>query len=60
MAISVAYGLIFGTAVLLLVLPAGFLVLNRLRTFSAKIRGRDVSAESVEPAVKELRAEDIG
>ena len=60
MAISVAYGLIFGTVVLLLVLPAGFLVLNRIRTFLAKLRGKELTAEEVEPAVKELHATEIG
>ncbi len=60
MAISVAYGLIFGTVVLLLVLPAGFLVLNRIRTFMAKLRGKELTAEDVEPAVKELHATEIG
>ncbi len=59
MAISVAYGLIFGTGVLLLVLPAGFLVLNRLRTFIARLSGKEVNDENVEPAVKELNAEVI-
>ena len=59
MAISVAYGLIFGTGILLLVLPAGFLVLNRLRTALARLLGKEVSPEEVEPAVKELRIEKI-
>ncbi len=54
MAISVAYGLVFGTAVLLLVLPAGFLALNRFRVALARIKNPDASPESVEPAVKEL------
>ncbi len=40
MAISVAYGLLFGTFLLLLVLPAGFLVLNRLRLLAAHAHQR--------------------
>lgn len=57
MAVSVAYGLIFGTFIMLIVLPAGFLVLNSLRCRVARIRGlRNITPESVEPAVKELEA----
>ncbi len=59
MAISVAYGLIFGTGILLLVLPAGFLVLNRIRTSSARLMGKELTPEQAEPAVKELHAEEI-
>lgn len=59
MAISVAYGLIFGTAVLLLVLPAGFLTLNRIRVAMARLAGKDISMEEVEPAVKELKTAQI-
>jgi multidrug efflux pump subunit AcrB len=59
MAISVAYGLIFGTGILLLVLPAGFLVLNRIRTTMARLTGKQLSPEEVEPAIKELQAENI-
>ena len=55
MAISVAYGLIFGTGILLMVLPAGFLVLNRVRTILARIQGKQLTAEEVEPAIKELQ-----
>ena len=55
MAVSVAYGLIFGTFILLLVLPAGFLVQNRLRLAWARLVLRqDPTPEAVEPAVKEL------
>ncbi len=55
MAISVAYGLIFGTIILLIVLPAEFLALNKLRYWFAKLNGRtNVSYESVEPAYKEV------
>jgi multidrug efflux pump subunit AcrB len=59
MAISVAYGLIFGTGILLMVLPAGFLVLNRVRTTLARIQGKKLTAEEVEPAIKELQVENI-
>ncbi len=56
MAVSVAYGLIFGTFILLLILPASFLVLNSTRVAVARhiLRQENVTAESVEPAVKEL------
>jgi multidrug efflux pump subunit AcrB len=55
MAISVAYGLIFGTFVLLLVLPAGYLALNKIRYWISKFRSIEVTYESIEPAVKELK-----
>ena len=55
MAISVAYGLLFGTFVLLIVLPAGFLVLNKFRFWTARYLGKNVTYESVEPAVLELQ-----
>jgi multidrug efflux pump subunit AcrB len=55
MAVSVAYGLLFGTFILLIVLPAGFLVLNSLRHKTAVLLGaKTVTSEAVEPAVKEL------
>lgn len=55
MAVSVAYGLMFGTLILLLILPALFLALNSIRyKFSTRILRRDTSYEQVEPAVKEL------
>jgi hypothetical protein len=42
---------------MLILLPAGFLALNSLRYRVAKLRGlREVTPESVEPAVKELEA----
>ncbi|MBD3170828.1 MAG: AcrB/AcrD/AcrF family protein [candidate division Zixibacteria bacterium] len=54
MAISVAYGLIFGTFVLLLILPATVLVLNTFRVrFHQVFMGGEVTRESVEPAVRE-------
>jgi multidrug efflux pump subunit AcrB len=59
MAVSVAYGLLFGTFLLLLVLPAQYLLVNRLRVLlnSAPWRQEYPEPESVEPAVKQLRAE---
>ncbi len=56
MAVSVAYGLAFGTFILLMVLPASFLILNRFRVLYARfvLRMEHATAESVEPAVKEL------
>jgi multidrug efflux pump subunit AcrB len=54
MAVSVAYGLLFGTLILLLILPALFLAFNSIRyKFAARILGQDISNEQVEPAVKE-------
>ncbi len=55
MAVSVAYGLIFGTFILLLILPASFLVFSSLRVrFNSLFKREKVTPESVEPAVKEL------
>jgi multidrug efflux pump subunit AcrB len=56
MAASVAYGLLFGTFILLIILPAGFLAFNRLRLGWARgLRGDEkATRESVEPAVREL------
>jgi multidrug efflux pump subunit AcrB len=55
MAVSVAYGLVFGTFILLLILPALFLVVNKLRCIWLKtIRHRMFASESVEPAVQQL------
>jgi multidrug efflux pump subunit AcrB len=57
MAVSVAYGLLFGTFILLLVLPAGYLFFNDLR----RIWNLDLSTwkrpspETVEPAIREAR-----
>lgn len=54
MAVSVAYGLIFGTLILLLVLPAGFLALNRVRALpSVFFSNGHHEPEALEPAVKE-------
>ena len=56
MAASVAYGLLFGTFILLVILPTGFVAINRLRLVWARtVRGDlDATPESVEPAVREL------
>jgi multidrug efflux pump subunit AcrB len=55
MAVSVAYGLIFGTFILLLILPASFLVFSSLRVrMNSLFKREKVTPESVEPAVKEL------
>ncbi|MBD3258647.1 AcrB/AcrD/AcrF family protein, partial [candidate division GN15 bacterium] len=54
MAVSVAYGLVFGTFVLLIILPAAFLCFNDVRVLFQKLRARgEVTPEDVEPAVKE-------
>ncbi len=56
MAVSVAYGLMFGTFILLILLPATFLALNRLRyRFATLVLRQEATYESVEPAVKEVR-----
>lgn len=58
MAVSVAYGLLFGTFIMLIVLPAGFLVLNTVRRKTAWLLGsRTITPENVEPAVKELASD---
>ncbi len=59
MAISVAWGLVFATAIMLLVLPAGFLVLNRLRLFAGRLRDKNLGTEDVEPAILELRQKEV-
>jgi len=56
MAVSIAYGLLFGSMILLIVLPATYLVLNTLRVqFGAIISGPPASPEAVEPVVKEQK-----
>ncbi|MBR9974063.1 MAG: efflux RND transporter permease subunit [Bacteroidetes bacterium] len=56
MAISVAYGLAFGTFILLIVVPSSFLVLNRFRRlWSNWVRREWTTPEAVEPAVLETR-----
>jgi len=61
MAVSVAYGLLFGTIILLVILPASILAYNRLRlAFARYALGRsDASPESVEPAVREMNREPV-
>ena len=59
MAVSVAYGLLFGTFILLVVLPAGYLVLNRIKVlWAGLLSGSPVAPESVEPAIMEIREAD--
>lgn len=56
MAIAVAYGLLFGTMILLLILPASFLVINSIRVKASKLTNPQyVNPEEVEPAVRELK-----
>jgi len=57
MAISMAYGLVFGTFLILVVLPASYLVTNKARVMWMKLyHGVSVSPEEVEPAMLELKA----
>jgi multidrug efflux pump subunit AcrB len=59
MAVSVAYGLIFCTVILLIVLPAGCLVLNRVRIiWASTILNAAVTPESVEPVIKQKMETD--
>lgn len=58
MAVSVAWGLLFGTVILLLVLPCGFLALSGVRRVWSRLDGERPAPESLEPAVKELQLED--
>lgn len=56
MAVSVAYGLLFGTFILLIILPASFLVLNRLRSFlNNTLLRKNLSDEELEPAIQEMK-----
>jgi multidrug efflux pump subunit AcrB len=56
MALSVAYGLIFGTFILLIILPALYLVLNSVRLkWASLVLGKSVTPEQVEPAVQEIK-----
>jgi multidrug efflux pump subunit AcrB len=54
MAVSVAFGLIFGTVILLIMLPSFFMILSTLRFQGSRLLGRNSSHESLEPAVREL------
>ncbi|MBD3333059.1 AcrB/AcrD/AcrF family protein, partial [candidate division GN15 bacterium] len=57
MAVSVAYGLVFGTFILLIILPASFLAFNSIRVKMRELfKGRGVTSEEVEPAVQELQS----
>jgi len=61
MAVAVAYGLLFGTLILLIILPAAFLALNTLRVrFRKLFDSTSVTPESVEPAVRELDLPVVG
>jgi len=54
MAIPVAYGLLYGTLLILLMLPSLLVVFNNLKIFiSGHLSKKSVTAESVEPAVRE-------
>ncbi|MCU0645316.1 MAG: efflux RND transporter permease subunit, partial [bacterium] len=56
MAVSIAYGLMFGTFILLIILPASYLVQNKFRLWIAQLfTGKKFEPEEVEPAMKELR-----
>lgn len=57
MAISLVYGLLFGTMLILFIVPNMFLFLNWMRRWYARLTGTDATPESVEPAVMELAAE---
>jgi multidrug efflux pump subunit AcrB len=59
MAISLAYGLLFGTFLILVVLPSSYLVTNRARVMWMKLyHGVIVSPEDIEPAMQELKVEE--
>lgn len=54
MAISVAYGLLYGTFLTLLMLPSILVFFNNLKVFIYRILGKEnITAETVEPAVRE-------
>lgn len=58
MAISVAYGIAFATALTLVCLPVSLSYLNDFRRFAYRVwHGKDVSREDVEPAVKAFKNE---
>lgn len=58
MAISVAYGVLFGTIFILVTFPAIVLVVNDLRrNFAFLIKGYWKTAEQVEPAMRQLMKE---
>ena len=56
MAISVAYGLAFGTLLTLIMLPALLMTVNRIkRSITWLLKRRMPSPEEVEPAIREDR-----
>ena len=57
MAISICYGLIFGSLFILFMVPALFLVLNRARFAYERLFDNSATGENVEPAVREIEAE---
>lgn len=60
MAVSVAYGLMFATFILLLILPALYLAINSMRVRGSRlVFHRTVTPESVEPAVIEMQTAAI-
>lgn len=60
MGLSIAYGLLFGTVILLLILPASYMVINSVRQYIARMLGAtNVTPESVEPAVRELTTANL-
>ncbi len=55
LAISIAYGLMFGTFILLVILPSIFLAFNALKVrWSRFLTGHIIQPEAVEPAIIEL------
>jgi len=60
MAISVAYGLLFGTTLTLIMLPALLVLFNRAKQgVIALVERRRVTAEEVEPALREELFSDV-
>ncbi len=56
MAISVAYGLLFGTVLTLLLLPALMVIVNRFKIWTGRVfAGIEFTPEAVEPAMREER-----
>jgi hypothetical protein len=49
MAISLAFGVAFATTITLLVLPAGFVILDDLASGLRRLLGREAPALAVEP-----------
>lgn len=57
MAVSLSYGLMFGSLCILFVVPVLFVGLNRARLAWGRFLGKNATAESVEPAVREIASE---